>query len=119
MLAYPVGNFVPELVPGAPGRSFQRPLDSRCRGALRDRPFAVAIAYYVIPATTRRPIYSHFLSMVGFWVLFFTYPLNGTHHYVYSAIPMAAQKGAIVASAYLGMDVIWWSPIFCSRAARK
>src|SRR5467141_744520 len=69
-------------------------------------PFAAAIAYYVIPATTRRAIFSHFLSMVGFWLLFFTYPLNGTHHYVYSAIPMAAQKGAIVASAYLGMDVI-------------
>jgi len=60
----------------------------------------------VIPATTRRAIFSHFLSMVGFWLLFFIYPLNGTHHYVYSAIPMAAQKGAIVASAYLGMDVI-------------
>src|SRR6266403_1079970 len=67
---------------------------------------AVAIAYYVIPATTRRAIFSHFLSMVGFWLLFFIYPLNGTHHYVYSAIPMAAQKGAIVASAYQGVDVI-------------
>src|SRR6267154_2448416 len=65
MLAYPVGNLVPELVPGARGAAFS-----------------------------------------GFWLLFFIYPLNGTHHYVYSAIPMAAQKGAIVASAYLGMDVI-------------
>ncbi len=44
--------------------------------------------------------------MLGFWLLFFVYPLNGTHHYVFSAIPMDAQKGAIVASVYLGMDVI-------------
>ena len=105
MLAYPVGNFVPELVPGARGAAFSGLWIHDAVG-LFVTPFALSIAYYVIPATTGRPIYSHFLSMVGFWVLFFTYPLNGTHHYVYSAIPMAAQKGAIVASAYLGMDVI-------------
>ena len=105
MLAYPVGNFVPELVPGARGAAFSGLWIHDAVG-LFVTPFAVAIAYYVIPATTRRAIFSHFLSMVGFWLLFLIYPLNGTHHYVYSAIPMAAQKGAIVASAYLGMDVI-------------
>jgi cytochrome c oxidase cbb3-type subunit I/II len=105
MLAYPVGNIVPELVPGARGAAFSGLWIHDAVG-LYVTPFAVAIAYYVVPAATRRPIYSHFLSMVGFWLLFFVYPLNGTHHYVYSAIPMSAQKGAIVASAYLGMDVI-------------
>jgi|ERR1700688_4990250 len=105
MLAYPVGNFVPELVPGARGAAFSGLWIHDAVG-LFVTPFALAIAYYVIPATTRRPIFSHFLSMVGFWLLFFIYPLNGTHHYVYSAIPMSAQKGAIIASAYLGMDVI-------------
>src|SRR5437016_11297747 len=105
MLAYPVGNFVPELVPGARGAGFSGLWIHDAVG-LYVTPFALAVAYYVIPATTRRAIYSHFLSLVGFWLLFFVYPLNGTHHYVYSAIPMAAQKGAIVASAYQGMDVI-------------
>ena len=105
MLAYPVGNLVPNLVPGARGAAFSGLWIHDAVG-LFVTPFALAIAYYVIPATTRRPIFSHFLSMVGFWLLFFFYPLNGTHHYVYSAIPMAAQKGAIVASVYLGMDVI-------------
>src|SRR4030088_2922291 len=105
MLAYPVGNLVPELVPGAKGAAFSGLWIHDAVG-LYVTPFALAIAYYVIPATTRRAIFSHFLSMVGFWLLFFFYPLNGTHHYVYSAIPMAAQKGAIIASAYLGMDVI-------------
>jgi cbb3-type cytochrome oxidase subunit 1 len=105
LLAYPVGNLVPELVPGARGAAFSGLWIHDAVG-LYVTPFAVAIAYYVIPATTRRAIFSHFLSMVGFWLLFFVYPLNGTHHYVYSAIPMAAQKGAIVASAYLGMTVI-------------
>ena len=105
MLAYPVGNLVPWFVPGVRGAAFSGLWIHDAVG-LYVTPFAVAIAYYVIPATTRRPISSHFLSMVGFWLLFFVYPLNGTHHYVYSAIPMAAQKGAIVASAYQGMDVI-------------
>jgi cbb3-type cytochrome oxidase subunit 1 len=44
--------------------------------------------------------------MLGFWLLFFLYPLNGTHHYVFSVIPMNAQIGAITASALLGVDVI-------------
>jgi cbb3-type cytochrome oxidase subunit 1/mono/diheme cytochrome c family protein len=105
MLAYPVGNLVPELVPGARGAAFSGLWIHDAVG-LFVTPFAAAIAYYVIPATTRRAIFSHFLSMAGFWLLFFTYPLNGTHHYVYSAIPMAAQKGAIVASVYLGITVI-------------
>ncbi len=69
-------------------------------------PLALAIIYFVIPAATGRPIFSHFLSMLGFWLLFFLYPLNGTHHYVFSVIPMAAQMAAIAASALLGVDVV-------------
>jgi cytochrome c oxidase cbb3-type subunit 1 len=69
-------------------------------------PLALAIVYFVIPASTGRPIYSHFLSMLGFWLLFFLYPLNGTHHYVFSVIPMAAQMSAIAASALLGVTVV-------------
>jgi cytochrome c oxidase cbb3-type subunit I/II len=104
-LAYPIGNLVPELVAGARGAAFSGLWIHDAVG-LFVTPLGVAMAYYVIPAVTRRPIYSHFLSMLGFWLLFFIYPLNGTHHYVYSAIPMSAQRGAIVASAYLGLDVI-------------
>lgn len=105
LLAYPIGNIVPELIPGARGAAFSGLWIHDAVG-LFVTPLAVAIAYFVIPAVTQRPIYSHFLSMVGFWLLFFIYPLNGMHHYVFSAIPMSAQKSAIVASAYLGMDVI-------------
>ena len=57
------------------------------------------------PPPRGRPIFSHFLSMLGFWLLFFLYPLNGTHHYIFSVIPMTAQTGAIAASALLGVDV--------------
>ncbi len=104
-LAYPVGNLVPEFLPGAQGATFSGLWIHDSIG-LWVTPIAVGIAYFVIPATTGRPIYSHFVSMIGFWLLFFVYPLNGTHHYIFSSIPMEAQMGAIVASVYLGMDVI-------------
>jgi cytochrome c oxidase cbb3-type subunit I/II len=104
-LAYPVGNLVPQLIPGAMGAAFSGLWIHDAVG-LFVTPLALVMAYWVIPATTGRPIWSHFLSMLGFWLLFFLYPLNGTHHYVYSAIPMGAQKGAILASVYLGMDVV-------------
>jgi cbb3-type cytochrome c oxidase subunit I len=105
LFAYPVGNFVPELIPGARGATYSGLWIHDAVG-LYVTPFAVAIAYFVIPAVTGRPIYSHFLSMLAFWMLFFIYPLNGTHHYIFSSIPMEAQLGAIVASVYLGMDVV-------------
>lgn len=105
LLAYPVGNFVPELEPGAQGATYSGLWIHDAVG-LFVTPLALAIAYVVIPATTRRPIFSHFLSLIGFWLLFLVYPLNGTHHYVFSSIPMEAQQGAIIASVYQGIDVI-------------
>jgi len=105
LLAYPMGNVIPELVPGAESAAFGGLWIHDAVG-LFVTPLALAILYFVIPAVTGRPIFSHFLSMFGFWGLFFLYPLNGTHHYVFSVIPMAAQLGAIAASALLGVIVI-------------
>ena len=105
LLAYPVGNVVPEYLSGAQGATFSGLWIHDAVG-LFVTPLALAIAYAVIPAVSGRPIFSHFLSMIGFWVLFLIYPLNGTHHYVFSSIPIEAQKGAVVASVYLGADVI-------------
>jgi len=104
LFAYPVGNLVPELVPGARGATYSGLWIHDAVG-LYVTPFAVAIAYFVIPIATGQPIFSHFLSMLAFWMLFFIYPLNGTHHFLFSPIPMTAQFGAILASVYLGMDV--------------
>jgi cbb3-type cytochrome c oxidase subunit I len=105
LLAYPMGNIVPELVAGASGAAFSGLWIHDAIG-LFVTPLALAVIYFVIPASTGRPIYSHFLSMLGFWLLFFLYPLNGTHHYVFSVIPMAAQVGAIAASTLLGVNVL-------------
>jgi cbb3-type cytochrome oxidase subunit 1 len=104
-LAYPMGNIVPEYVPGAAGAAFSGLWIHDAIG-LFVTPLALAILYFVIPAATGKPIYSHFLSMLGFWLLFFLYPLNGTHHYVMSVIPMDTQLTAITASVLLGLTVI-------------
>jgi cbb3-type cytochrome oxidase subunit 1/mono/diheme cytochrome c family protein len=105
LFAYPVGNIVPEIEPGAKGAAYSGLWIHDAVG-LFVTPLALAISFVVIPAVTRKPIFSHFLSMIGFWLLFLVYPLNGTHHYVFSSIPMEAQKGGIFASVYLGVDVI-------------
>ncbi len=105
LLAYPMGNIVPELVPGAESAAFTGLWIHDAVG-LFVTPLALSVLYFVIPATTGRPVFSHFLSMLGFWGLFLLYPLNGTHHYVFSVIPMSAQMGAIAASALLGVIVI-------------
>lgn len=105
IFAYAVGNFVPEFRPGAEGASYSGLWIHDAVG-LWVTPLAVGIAYYVIPAASGRAIWSHFLSMIGFWLLFFVYPLNGLHHYLFSSIPLEMQKAAVVASVYLGVAVI-------------
>jgi cbb3-type cytochrome c oxidase subunit I len=68
-------------------------------------PMATAIIYYFLPLMVRRPIYSHSLSLVGFWSLAFFYPLVGIHHYYYSPIPFWAQIVAQGASLMLLLTV--------------
>jgi cytochrome c oxidase cbb3-type subunit I/II len=104
-LAYPLGNIVPHALPGAMGAAFSGLWIHDAVG-LFVTPLAVAIEYYVISAVTRKPIYSHFYSMVGFWLLFLVYPLNGIHHYIYTSLPMGAQHVSEAASIYQGIDVI-------------
>ncbi|MEM5790288.1 MAG: cbb3-type cytochrome c oxidase subunit I, partial [Syntrophobacteraceae bacterium] len=50
-------------------------------------PLAVAIAYYVVPRVARSPLYSHTLSLVGFWTLLVIYTHIGTHHLLQTPVP--------------------------------
>jgi cbb3-type cytochrome oxidase subunit 1 len=100
-----MGVWAPYSVPGVGGAAFSGLWIHDAVGVLVT-PLALAIAYFVIPVVTGMPIYSHFLSMVGFWGLAFFYPLNGTHHYIFSPIPTAAQNAAIIASVFMGFVVI-------------
>jgi cytochrome c oxidase cbb3-type subunit 1 len=72
-------------------------------------PAGLAVIYYFLPLAAQRPLYSHKLSLVGFWSLAFFYPFVGTHHYIYSPIPYWTQTVAIVASMMLIIPV--WTVI--------
>lgn len=68
-------------------------------------PAGLAIIYFFLPAAARTPLYSHKLSMVGFWSLAFFYPFVGIHHYLLSPIPYWTQTIAIFSSMMLIIPV--------------
>jgi cytochrome c oxidase cbb3-type subunit 1 len=68
-------------------------------------PAGYVLIYYFLPASLRAPIYSHKLSLIGFWSLAFFYPFVGLHHYLYSPIADWAETIAIVSSMMLIVPV--------------
>ena len=57
-------------------------------------PVGLAIAYYFIPKTSNNPLYSHKLSMIGFWSLAFVYVWTGAHHMIHGPISQWLQASA-------------------------
>lgn len=66
-------------------------------------PLAVALAYYIIPIVCRSPLYSHSLSLVGFWTILVIYTHIGTHHLLQTPVPNWLKVVAITGS--LGMFI--------------
>jgi len=66
-------------------------------------PLAVGIAYYVIPSATRSPLYSHTLSLVGFWSLLVLYSHIGTHHLL--QVPAPTWLKVISITGSIGMVI--------------
>ncbi len=97
-LTYVMGNFVPQyFVPGAGGAAVTGLYIHDLVG-LTVTPLGWGMMYYFVPIILKRPIWSHTLSLVGFWGLAFFYPLNGVHHFFWSPIPMYAQYGAVMST---------------------
>ncbi len=97
-LTYAMGNLLPEYAltgtnAGAVGGLFIHDLVG-----LFVTPLGWGMMYYIVPIILRRPIWSHGLSLVGFWGLAFFYPLQGIHHFLYTPIPMFLQYGAIIST---------------------
>ncbi|GAL31771.1 cytochrome c oxidase subunit CcoN [Vibrio maritimus] len=63
----------------------------------------IGMNYYFIPKVADRPIYSYRLSIIHFWGLVALY-LAGTHHLIYSSVPLWVQNIGIV------MSLILWLP---------
>src|SRR6185295_8849597 len=72
-------------------------------------PLGWGLVYYFVPLILERPIWSHTLSLIGFWGLAFFYPLTGIHHFYYSPIPMYAQYGAMMST--IAVEVVVFTVI--------
>lgn len=97
-LVYVMGNYLPQyFIPGAGGAAVTGMYIHDLVG-LSVTPLGWGTVYYFVPLILGRPIWSHSLSLLGFWGLAFFYPLTGIHHFYYSPIPMYAQYGAMMST---------------------
>jgi cbb3-type cytochrome c oxidase subunit I len=69
-------------------------------------PLSAAVAYYVIPRACRAPLYSHTLSLLGFWSLIVDYTHIGTHHLLQVPVPTWLKVIAIVDSVGMVIPVM-------------
>jgi cytochrome c oxidase cbb3-type subunit 1/cytochrome c oxidase cbb3-type subunit I/II len=69
-------------------------------------PLSAGVAYYVIPKACRAPLYSHTLSLWGFWSLLVIYTHIGTHHLLQVPVPTWLKVIAIVDSNAMVIPVM-------------
>jgi cytochrome c oxidase cbb3-type subunit I len=69
-------------------------------------PLAIGVAYYVIPVVSRTPLFSHSLSLVGFWTILMFYPHIGTHHLLQTPAPTWLKVVAITGSIGMLIPVV-------------
>ena len=103
-LTYLMGNIIPEWVlPGAAGAAVTGLFIHDLVG-LYVTPMGWGLMYFFVPLILRKPIWSHSLSVIGFWALAFFYPLGGVHHFLISPIPDYVEFGAI--STTIAIEVV-------------
>lgn len=68
-------------------------------------PMGLAAAYYFLPKLANIPIYSHRLSMMGFWALAFSYSWIGAHHIIHGPFSQWLQTTSIIFSLWLFIPV--------------
>ncbi len=97
-LTYIMGNFFPQYLVAGNAAGPLLGLYIHDLVGLFVTPMGWGMMYFFVPIILRRPIWSHALSLVGFWGLAFFYPLQGVHHFLGSPIPMFAQYSAVVST---------------------
>ncbi len=108
-LVYLMGNYLPQFfVPGTAGAAITGLFIHDLVG-LFVTPIGWGLMYFFVPLLLRKPIWSHALSLIGFWGLAFFYPMQGVHHFLFSPIPMYAQYGAVVAT--IAIEVVVFTVI--------
>jgi cytochrome c oxidase cbb3-type subunit 1 len=97
-LTYAMGNFLPQYALSGVGSGALTGLFIHDLVGLFVTPIGWGLMYYFVPILLKRPMWSHGLSLVGFWGLAFFYPLTGIHHFLYTPIPMFLQYGAVIST---------------------
>ena len=97
-LTYAMGNLIPEYVVSGTSAGAITGLFIHDLVGLFVTPMGWGLMYYFVPILLKKPIWSHGLSLVGFWGLAFFYPLQGIHHFLYTPIPMFLQYGAVIST---------------------
>lgn len=69
-------------------------------------PLGLGVAYYLIPLSANRPLYSHRLSILGFWTLMAFYPGTGLHHFLQMPMPTWIHEFAVISSVLLAIPVL-------------
>ncbi len=78
-------------------------------------PLSIGVAYYVVPKVCKSPLYSHTLSLLGFWSLIVVYTHIGTHHLLQVPVPTWLKVIATVDSVAMVIPVtvflvnIWYT----------
>lgn len=76
-------------------------------------PASIAAIYYVIPREARKPLYSHTLSLIGFWLLVVDYAPTGTHHLLQAPVPAwqkvvaASHSVVLIFTVYVFLTNVW------------
>jgi cytochrome c oxidase cbb3-type subunit 1 len=65
----------------------------------------LGLIYYLIPKIVGRPVYSYWLSLIGFWGLALFYALNGMHHLIGGPMPSWMIATSITASILMVIPV--------------
>jgi cytochrome c oxidase cbb3-type subunit 1 len=93
-LVYFMGNYLPQFwVPGTAGAAITGLFIHDLVG-LFVTPIGWGLMYYFVPLLLQKPIWSHALSLIGFWGIAFFYPMQGVHHFLLSPIPMYARTAS-------------------------
>lgn len=100
-----VGNFAINWLPGGISRVNVSWFYVHNLVGLIFTPMGLAQAYYFLPKLANVPIYSHRLSMIGFWSIAFIYAWIGSHHMLHGPISQWLQTTAIVFSIWLFIPV--------------
>jgi cbb3-type cytochrome c oxidase subunit I len=63
----------------------------------------IPVIYFIVPRETKTPLFSHFLSLIGFWAIVFFYTGVGGHHLLWTPIPHWLKTMAVADS--IGMII--------------